>query len=552
MQLRGKNICAGYAFGKIAIHKKQESVVVRRRCKDCAEEIIRFDEARKKAKAEYEELFIRALAEVGNNNASLFKADVVLLEDADYIESVKNIINTQKVNAEYAIAVTIDNFTKMMSALDDEYIKERAKDVAQVFNRVIGILGTGTGENGAYDEPVILLAEDLTPSEIVMLDKSNIIGFVIAESSSNSHTAILSRSLNIPSLIGVDLHGFVDKSGKISLGDEILPEYEGKMAILDGYSGRLIVEPNDEEIELYDKRMKKEAHNKKLLDVMKGKETVTKSGVKVNLYANINDEQDVISALINDAEGAGLYRSEYLYMGKNYEPSEGEQVAMYRRIVENMGGKCLIIRTADIGADKQLPYMDFDAENNPALGYRGIRVSLDKREMFMTQLRAIYRASYYGNIAIMFPMITSVEEVQEIKAIVDEIKSELKEEGYPYKECELGIMIETPAAVMISDLLAAEVDFFSIGTNDLSQYTLAVDRTNEIIQRYYNPHHEAILRQIKMTIDNAHANHCRVGICGEMASDPEIVKKLVEYGIDDISVTPANVLFVREIIRNLE
>ncbi len=285
---------------------------------------------------------------------------------------------------------------------------------------------------------------------------------------------------------------------------------------------------------------------------MKGKETVTKSGRKVNLYANINDEQDVATALINDAEGVGLYRSEYLYMGKDCEPNEGEQLAMYRRIVENMGGKCLTIRTADIGADKQLPYMEFDNEDNPALGYRGIRVSLEKREMFVTQLRAIYRASYYGNIAIMFPMITSLEEVREIKKIVEEIKTELREEGYPFKECKMGVMIETPAAVMISDLLAKEVDFFSIGTNDLAQYTLAVDRTNERVQKYYNPHHEAIIRMIKMTIDNAHANDCKVGICGEMASDPDIVKKLVEYGIDDISVTPANVLFVREIIREIE
>ncbi len=552
MQLRGKNICAGYAYGRIAIHRNKEAMVVRKRCSDTQKQIARFNEARKTAKEEYERLFGRALKEVGSNNAEIFRADVVLLDDVDYIDSVKNIINSQQVNAEYAIAVTIDNFTKMMAGLEDTYIRERAKDVAEVFNKVIEILCEGEARNKAYDEPVILFANDLTPSEIVMLDKTNIIGFVMAENSSNSHTAILSRSLNIPSLIGVDLFGYVDQRGNISLGDEISPEFEGKMAILDGYSGRLIVEPSEEEIAIYKKRMEKEAHNKALLDVMKGKETVTQSGKKINLYANINDEQDVATALINDAEGVGLYRSEYLYMGMDYEPSEGEQFAMYRRIVENIGGKCLIIRTADIGADKQLPYMEFDAEDNPALGYRGIRVSLDKKEMFTTQLRAIYRASYYGNIAIMFPMITSVEEVKAIKEIVESVKAELKEEGYPYRECELGIMIETPAAVMISDLLAAQVDFFSIGTNDLSQYTLAVDRTNNRVQKYYNPHHEAILRQIKMTIDNAHANNCRAGICGEMASDPEIVRKLVEFGIDDISVTPANVLFVREIIRNLQ
>lgn len=552
MQLRGKNICAGYAYGKIAIHKKNEAVVVRKRCTDTQAQIQRFDEARFAAKKEYEGLYARALEEVGNNNAALFKADVVLLDDVDYIDSVKNIIRTQQVNAEYAVAVTIDNFTKMMSGLNDAYIRERSKDVADVFNKVIEILTTEGKDKHEFDEPVILMASDLTPSEIVMLDKTNIIGFVMMESSSNSHTAILSRSMNIPSLIGVDLYGFVDAKGNISLGDDIAPEFEGKMAILDGYSGRLIVEPTKEEVEVYKKRMEKEAHSKKLLDVMKGKETVTKSGVKVNLYANINDEQDVANALINDAEGVGLYRSEYLYMGKDCEPSEGEQTAMYRRIVENMGGKTLIIRTADIGADKKLSYMEFDKEQNPALGYRGIRVSLEKRDMFVTQLRAIYRASYYGNISIMFPMITSVEEVLEIKEIIKEIKIELDKEGYPYRECKLGIMIETPAAVMISDLLAKEVDFFSIGTNDLSQYTLAVDRTNEKVQKYYNPHHEAILRMIKMTIKNAHDNNCMVGICGEMASDPEIISTLIELGIDDISVTPANVLFVREIIRSIE
>lgn len=552
MQLRGKNICAGYAYGRITIYSRTETVVVRRKCKSVSEEMERFDSARANAKQEYEQLYIKALEEIGNNNAALFKANIVMLDDVDYIESVRNIINSQHVNAEYAVAITIDNFTTMMSGLEDEYIRERAKDVSDVFNKVIEIMSESDTTKKKYDEPVILMANDLSPSEIVMLDKTNIAGFVLCESSSNSHTAILSRSLNIPSLIGVDLYGYIDNEGNISLGDEIAPQFEGKLAILDGYSGRLIIEPSETEIEIYKKRMEKEAHSKKLLDVMKGKETVTRSGKKINLYANINDEQDVANALMNDAEGAGLYRSEYLFMGRDSEPDETVQLAMYRRIVENMGGKCLIIRTADVGADKQLPYMEFDAEDNPALGFRGIRVSLEKLEMFKTQLRAIYRASYYGNVAIMFPMITSVEEVMKIKEIVAEVKAELDEQGVPYRNCELGIMIETPAAVMISDLLAAEVDFFSIGTNDLSQYTLAVDRTNNRIQKYYNPHHEAILRQIKMTIDNAHANDCRVGICGEMASDPEIVRKLVEYGVDDISVTPANVLFVREIIRDME
>ena len=552
MQLKGKSVCAGYSVGRIAIYDKKETTVVRRRCKDADAEIERFKEALLVAKKEYERLYEKALKEVGSNNAEIFKADMVLLDDMDYIESVTNIVRTQKVNAEYGVAITIDNFSKMMSELDDDYIKDRIKDVREVYNKVIEILTRGNKSSGSYDEPVILLADELTPGEIVRLDKTNIIGFVVSETSSNSHTAILSRSLNIPALVGVDLYGYVDELGNISISESISPKLEGRLAIIDGYCGRFIIDPTEDELELYKKRIKKEEKNRKLLSIMKGKKTETKSGKRINLYANINNEKDVATALMNDAEGAGLYRSEYLYMERDTAPTEEEQFAMYRRIAESLGGRKLIIRTADIGADKQVPYIEIGEEENPALGYRGIRISLDKREMFETQLRAVYRASYFGNIALMFPMITSVEEVKEIKTITEKVKKELESEGYPYKDCEMGIMIETPAAVMISDLLAKEVDFFSIGTNDLSQYTLAVDRTNSRIQKYYDPHHEAILRQIKLTIDNAHKYDCKVGICGEMASDADIVKGLVEYGIDDISVTPTNILIVREIIRDMD
>ena len=538
MILKGKGVCAGYSWGQVTVYKRIEDKVVRKRVRDAEAEVVRYHEARAVAKEQFEKLYEKALLEVGNNNASLFKADIVMLDDTEYIESVQNIIRSQKVNAEYAVAVTIDNFSKMMLSLDDDYIKDRAGDIRDVFNKVIHILSKNSKETEEYDKPVILFAQDLTPSDIVRINKDNIVGIVMAENNNNSHTAILSRSLNIPSVSNVDLY----------LANEI----EGKMAIVDGYSGTVIIDPSEEDIKLYERREQLAKKKEELLKALKGKETITMSGRKIDLYANINDEKDVATALSNDAEGAGLYRSEYLFMGKDIMPSEEEQLATYRMIAENMGGKKVVIRTADIGADKRVNFIENDFEENPALGYRGIRISLDKKEFFEVQLRAIYRASYYGNISIMFPMITSLEEVVQVKNIIASVKKDLEEEGYPYKDCEIGIMIETPAAVMISDLLAKEVDFFSIGTNDLSQYTLAVDRTNAKIEKYYNPRHEAILRMIKMTIDNAKAANCRVGICGEMASDPEIVPKLVEYGIDEISVLPVNLLSVREIIRSMK
>lgn len=551
MIFNGKGVCAGYAIGRISVYSRTETKVIRRKCKDTEAEIDRFDKARLATKQEYERLYQKALQEVGNNNATIFKADIVMLDDMDYIESVANIIRSQKVNAEYAVAVTIDNFTKMILQLEDDYIRERVVDVREVYNKVIEVLGREDRDSGRYDEPVILLANDLTPSEIVRLDKSNIIGFVMGDNNSNSHAAILSRSLNIPSLVGVRLYKS-DNKDYMNYASDNYDGFDGNMAILDAYSGKLIVNPSDKDIELYNNKIKKEQRSKQLLNVLKGKETITLSGKKINLYANISNEKDVAAALSNDAEGAGLYRTEYIYMDRQQAPTEEEQVAIYKMIVENMGGRKVIIRTADIGADKQVPYMELDKEENPALGYRGIRISLDRRDMFETQLRAIYRASYYGNIAIMFPMITSLEEVKAAKKITEDIKAELKKEGYPFRECEIGIMIETPAAVMISDLLAEEVDFFSLGTNDLSQYTLAVDRTNEKMGEYYNPAHEAIMRMIKMTVENAHKAECRVGICGEITISEKMIATLLEYGIDEISVAPSNILAVREIIRNLK
>lgn len=549
MVLKGKGVCSGYAYGKISVYSRTETKVVRRKCRDTEGEIARFNDARRRAKEELEILYEKALKEVGNNNASVFKADVVMLDDMDYIESVMNIIRSQKVNAEYAVAMTIDNFTRMILSLRDDYIRDRAQDVREVYNRVISLLSCEGTEKEGYKEPVILFARDLTPGELVRMDKSNIIGFVMSDNNSNSHAAIMSKSMNIPSVVGVDLFGYVDESGHVILNDDIAPQFDGEMAIIDGYVGKIIINPSEEEVNIYKRRMEQETKNKELLGKLKGMETVTLSGRKVGLYANINGQADVAEALGNDAEGIGLFRSEYLYMGREKAPTEEEQFSVYRMIAENMGGKPVIIRTADIGADKQVSYLDMDTENNPALGYRGIRISLDKREMFATQLRAIYRASYYGNIAIMFPMITSVKEVKAARKIANEVQNELSAEGYPYRECKIGIMIETPAAVMISDVLAGEVDFFSIGTNDLSQYTLAIDRTDSRLDKYYNPYHEGILRMIRLTIENAHRAGCRVGICGEMVSGNIMLPKLLEFGIDYISVAPSEVLGARDIIR---
>ena len=460
----------------------------------------------------------------------------MMLDDLDYIESITNMIEGQQVNAEYAVATTGDTFSEMFAAMDDDYMRERAADVRDVSNRVVSIL-QGNGGNGLNaDEPVILLADDLAPSETVQLDKSKVLSFVTRHGSTNSHTAILARTMNIPALIGVDFPEDVD----------------GKMGIVDGYEGRIIIDPPVSVMEAYQKKKAEDEEKKRLLQELKGKENITKDGTKINLYANIGSVGDVASVLANDAGGIGLFRSEFLYLESRDYPTEEEQFAAYRKVAEAMAGKKVIIRTLDIGADKQVDYFGLDKEDNPAMGYRAIRICLTQPEIFKTQLRALFRASNYGNIAIMYPMIISVDEVRKIKAISEEVKEELTKEGIPFGNVEQGIMIETPAAAVMSDELAKEVDFFSIGTNDLTQYTLAIDRQNAKLDSFYNPHHEAVLRLIQMTVENAHKAGIWAGICGELGADTTLTQRFLEMGVDELSVSPGCVLPVRKAIRDAE
>lgn len=534
MVLEGKSVFGGIAIGPISLYHRQDHVVKRTKVEDTAAEISRFEAAREKAKEQLQALYEKALKEVGETNAMIFEVHQMMLDDLDYVESVTNMISSQKINAEYAVATTGDNFANMFAAMDDEYMKARAADVKDISNRLIMVLsgyeaGAMTGE-----EPVILVADDLAPSETVQLDKSRVLSFVTRHGSTNSHTAILARTMNIPALIGVDYSDDID----------------GKMGIVDGYKGRFLIDPSEEELEEYRKAQEQDREKQRLLQELKGKENVTLDGKKINLYANIGGVGDVASALQNDAGGIGLFRSEFLYLESETYPTEEEQFNAYRTVAENMAGKKVIIRTLDIGADKQVDYFGLDKEENPAMGYRAIRICLDRKDIFKTQLRAIYRASYYGTISVMFPMIISVEEVQEAKAVVDEVKAELDAEGIPYGDVEIGIMIETPAAAMISDLLAKEVDFFSVGTNDLTQYTLAIDRQNPKLDRFYNPHHEAILRMLRMIVENGHAGGCWVGICGELGADTELTETFLQMGVDELSVSPSMILRVREKIRS--
>lgn len=534
MVLEGKSVFGGIAIGPISLYHRQDHVVKRTKVEDTAAEISRFEAAREKAKEQLQALYEKALKEVGETNAMIFEVHQMMLDDLDYVESVTNMISSQKINAEYAVATTGDNFANMFAAMDDEYMKARAADVKDISNRLIMVLsgyeaGAMTGE-----EPVILVADDLAPSETVQLDKSRVLSFVTRHGSTNSHTAILARTMNIPALIGVDYSDDID----------------GKMGIVDGYKGRFLIDPSEEELEEYRKAQEQDREKQRLLQELKGKENVTLDGKKINLYANIGGVGDVASALQNDAGGIGLFRSEFLYLESETYPTEEEQFNAYRTVAENMAGKKVIIRTLDIGADKQVDYFGLDKEENPAMGYRAIRICLDRKDIFKTQLRAIYRASYYGTISVMFPMIISVEEVREAKAVVDEVKAELDAEGIPYGDVEIGIMIETPAAAMISDLLAKEVDFFSVGTNDLTQYTLAIDRQNPKLDRFYNPHHEAILRMLRMIVENGHAAGCWVGICGELGADTELTETFLRMGVDELSVSPSMILRVREKIRN--
>lgn len=534
--LEGKSVYGGIAIGRISIFDKGDRQVKRISIEDTAAEIRRFDEAKEKAKKQLKALYEKALHEVGEVNAMIFDVHQMMLDDLDYVESVTNIIESQNVNAEFAVATTGDNLSQVFASMEDAYMKERAADIKDISNRVIRILQGREADGLDSDEPVILVAEDLAPSETVQLDKSKVLSFVTRLGSTNSHTAILARTMNIPALIGVAYS----------------EDMNGKLAVVDGFEGTIIVEPDEDTLRKYQSRKEEEEDKKKLLQELKGKETVTLDGRKINLYANIGSVSDIASVLANNADGIGLFRSEFLYLESDTYPTEEEQFQAYHTVAETMAGKKVIIRTLDIGADKQVGYFHLGREDNPAMGYRAIRICLDQPDIFKTQLRAIYRASHYGLISIMFPMIISVAEVKKIKEITEEVKKELEAQGIPYGEVELGVMIETPAAAMISDLLAKEVDFFSIGTNDLTQYTLAIDRQNPKLDAIYDPHHEAVLRMLQMVVDNGHREGCWVGICGELGADPALTEKFLRMGIDELSVTPSMVLKVRDVIRQID
>lgn len=532
----GKSIFNGVAIGKILFYSKDGVQIFRHKVEDTENEMTRYNAAKDKAIEELNAIYEKAVKEVGEVNAAVFEVHAMMLEDEDYNDSIENIITSQGVNAEYAVATTSDNFSKMFAEMNDEYFSARAIDIKDISERVLNILsGKGSG-NILGNEPVIVVANDLAPSETVQMDKDKLLAFVTEEGSSNSHTAILARTMNIPALIGIK----IDK------------EWNGRMVVVDGYNGELILEPDDETLELMKEKQKKIYEEREMLQTLKGKEDVTVDGKHIKLYANIGSVADVANVLKNDANGIGLFRSEFLYLENNTFPSENEQFQAYKTVAENMAGKKVVIRTLDIGADKQVDYFGLDKEDNPAMGYRAIRICLKQHEIFKTQLRALLRASAYGNISIMFPMIISVDEVRQIKQIVSEVKSELTEQGIAVGEVELGIMIETPAAVMISDLLAEEVDFFSIGTNDLTQYTLAIDRQNSKLDDIYDSHHEAILRMIRMVVENGHKHNCWVGICGELGADTTLTEEFIKMGIDELSVSPSFVLPIRKIIRETE
>ncbi|MGN0351569.1 MAG: phosphoenolpyruvate--protein phosphotransferase [Roseburia sp.] len=535
-QFTGKSIFKGIAIGKILFYSKNQQQVKRGKIEDTEQEIARYEAARATAIEQLGKLHEKAVAEVGEANAMIFEVHAMMLEDDDYNDSVYNIIRNEGINAEYAVATTGDNFSVMFAEMEDEYFKARSADVKDISERVIGILQGRNTDSNIGEEPVIIVAEDLAPSETVQMDKSKLLAFVTKLGSSNSHTAILARTMNIPALIGV----------------EIEESWNGKMAIVDGKNGCFYIDPDAATLEKYRAEKKTDEEARELLQTLKGQPDETLDGHHIKLYANIGSVADVAAVLANDAAGIGLFRSEFLYLEKDNYPTEEEQFQVYKTVAQNMAGKKVVIRTLDIGADKQVDYFNMEHEENPAMGYRAIRICLDRVEIFKTQLRALYRASAYGTISIMFPMIISVKEVQEIKRIVEEVRAELTADGIAFGEVELGIMIETPAAVMISDLLAKEVDFFSIGTNDLTQYTLAIDRQNPKLDNIYDAHHPAILRMIQMVIDNGHKENCWVGICGELGADITLTEKFVKMGIDELSVSPTFVLPVRKVIRETQ
>ena len=537
--LSGKSVFGGTAIGKIAFYKRNEIQIKRSRVEDTEQEVKRFEAAKEKAVSQLQELHDKALDDVGETNAMIFEIHQMMLEDLDYVESIVNIITSQEVNAEYAVATTADNFAAMFAAMDDAYMQGRAADVKDVSERLIQVLSDQNSASMEMNEPVIIAADDLVPSETVQLDKEKVLSFITMFGSANSHTAILARTMNIPAVIGI--------------GEDLKKEYDGKEAIVDGMEGVIYIDPDKETFTRMREKQKEDQEQKALLEQLKGKENITKSGQKVMVYANIGNLSDVGAVLKNDAGGIGLFRSEFLYLESETFPTEEEQFKVYKQVAENMAGKRVIIRTLDIGADKQVDYFGLDKEENPALGYRAIRICLTRQEIFKTQLRALYRASAYGQIAIMFPMIISVDEVKQIKKIIEEVKQELKEEGIDFREnVELGVMIETPAAVMVSRDLAKEVDFFSVGTNDLTQYTLAIDRQNQKLEPFYDSHHPAVLSMIRMAAENAHAEGKWIGICGELGADLSLTETFLEMGIDELSVAPGMILPLRKRIREAD
>ena len=531
----GKSVFGGIAIGKISVYKKNEQQVKRVRTEDTKGELARYEAAKAAAVEQLQELYQKALKEVGEANAAIFEIHQKMLDDGDYNESVENIIETQKVNAEYAVAVTGDNFAQMFRAMDDDYMRERAADVKDISERVLSILNGGQKGKVVTDEPVIIVADDLAPSETVQLEKNMVLSFVTVHGSVNSHTAILARTMAIPALIGTE---------ELPLDDTV----DGKLAVVDGLNGKIYVEPDAQTLEEMKKRRQAELEKKELLQLLKGKDNVTLDGKKIMLYANIGNIKDLATVIQNDAGGIGLFRSEFIYLEKDRYPTEEEQFSIYKTAVETMAGKRVIIRTLDIGADKQCEYFKMDKEENPALGYRAIRICLTRPEIFKTQLRALFRASAYGNLAIMYPMITSLWEVKRIKEIVEEVKAELTAEQLEFGNPQQGIMIETPAAVMMSGELAKEVDFFSIGTNDLTQYTLAIDRQNPKLDKFYDAHHPAVLSMIRMTVENAHKAGIWAGICGELGADTSLTKEFLAMGVDELSVSPGSILPIRKII----
>ena len=537
-QYQGKSVFGGVAIGRIHVFSKGQQQVKRIKVQGTEAEKKRYREAVQTAITELQGLYDKALKEVGEANAAIFEMHQMMLEDEDFTESVENIIDSQSVNAEYAVASTGDNFAQMFASMDDEYMRGRAADVKDISERLVSVLNGASRQQMDADEPVIVMAVDLAPSETVQMDKDKVLSFVTTQGSVNSHTAILARTMSIPALIGVDM--------------PLDAELEGKFAIVDGDNGTVYIDPSEDVLAQMQEKKEQAEEKKQLLQQLKGKETITKDGKKIKLYANIGNSKDLAMVLQNDAEGIGLFRSEFLYLEKEDYPTENEQFMVYKMVAETMAGKQVIIRTLDIGADKQCDYFNMDPEDNPALGYRAIRICLTRPEVFKTQLRALYRASAFGNISIMYPMITSVWEVKQIKKIVEEVKEELRSQNIEFGEVAQGIMIETPAAVMISRELAKEVDFFSIGTNDLTQYTLAIDRQNPKLDDFYDAHHPAVLEMIRMVAQNAHAEGIWAGICGELGADLELTEQFLQMGIDELSVSPGRILPIRKIVRESE